>query len=161
MFSTIIVFFYPNINTSLNHLVRIFFFTEVLSHVPCGLLAPLITLHPVPHHTPYSHNTRQESRTPDQSERDPRTPALPPPSDSNLASSGPAARERWGKTRRTRRCSGRGWAPRPARPAPRTLQKTAWSVPFLTCLPIPSQISDSHTPFRVPDSQSVLIGLFP
>lgn len=37
----------------------------------------------------------------------------------------------WGRTRRTRRCSGRGWAPRPAPRAPPTPPKTAWSVPFL------------------------------
>jgi hypothetical protein len=71
-----------------------------------------------------------------------RPPALSP-SDSHPRS--PAATARWGRTRRTRRCSGRGWGRRPARPAPRTPPKTAWSVPFLSRLIHHIQISDSSS----------------
>lgn len=99
---------------------------------PCALCAARS-----PYHHPQSHNSRQARATPGQTlqrERDLHSPAPArrgsSPADSGLS----AAREtRWGRTRRTRRCSGRGWAPPPARPAPRTPPKTAWSVPFLPC----------------------------
>jgi hypothetical protein len=101
---------------------------EIKAISPCPL-SLLITNHPVITHG------RQRRAPPDQqqNERDLRSPGPgSSPSDSNLVSPGLAARERWGRTRRTRRCSGRGWGPRPARRAPPTPPKTAWSVPFLS-----------------------------